>query len=212
MKEKRILAMFITSAVTLVASLAVTFGVLMTLADPVVATGVTRYEYSFNAKNNSLISTDGNTLKLKDEIVFQPSSDLIWSEDEGKESIWFNGLSYEDEIVYADESIAAKLKVIPLRITNNYGSIIQTSIKVSFDTTKILGQYTFVKLYDYATGTFYNITGKNYPVRLSAGAQADYAVVVFADQSENTDLYKKVNYGTDWLKINVEVTNHTTII
>jgi len=34
MKEKRILAMFITSVVTLVASLAVTFGIMTTLADP----------------------------------------------------------------------------------------------------------------------------------------------------------------------------------
>ena len=60
MKEKRIFAMFITSAVTLIASLAITFGVFMTLADPVVATGVVRYDYTFKQWDKECVRVEGN--------------------------------------------------------------------------------------------------------------------------------------------------------
>lgn len=209
MKEKRILAMFITSAVTLIASLAVTFGVLMTLADPVVATGIVRYEYSFNAANNSLISSDGDTLKLSEDIVFQPASALTWSEEENSLAIWFNDAEYDGEIVYADESISTKLRVIPIRVNNKYNSAIQASISVTYDATTMLGRYTFIKLYDYRTNTFIDYTGPQ-TVDIAAGAYADYAIIVFADDSSNTGRYT-VNWGEDYETINVEVTNLTIV-
>ena len=206
MKEKRILAMFITSAVTLIASLAVTFGVLMTLADPVVATGIVRYEYSFNAANNSLISSDGNTLKLSEDIVFQPASALTWSEEENSLAIWFNDAEYDGEIVYADESISTKLRVIPIRVNNKYNSAIQASISVTYDATNImLARYTCVKLYDYRTNTFIDYSGPQ-TVDIAAGAYADYAIIVFADDTSNIGGYT-VNWGEDYETINVEVTN-----
>lgn len=210
MKEKRILAMFITSAVTLIASLAVTFGVLMTLADPVVATGIVRYEYSFNAANNSLISSDGDTLRLSEDIVFQPARSLTWSEEEDSLAIWFNDAEYDGEIVYANESISTKLKVIPIRVNNKYNSAIQASISVTYDATTImLDRYTFVKLYDYRTNTFIDYAGPQ-TIDIAAGAYADYAIIVFADEGSNTGS-DSVNWGEDYETINVEVTNLTIV-
>ena len=66
MKEKRILAMFIASAVTLVASLSITFGVLTTLADPVVATGIVKYAYNFGGEVNALVTEEGRSIKIKE--------------------------------------------------------------------------------------------------------------------------------------------------
>jgi len=207
MKEKRILAMFITSAVTLVASLAITFGVFMTLADPVVATGVVRYDYAFNSTNNSLISADGDTLKLTEEIVFQPSSAVIWSDEAESQPVWFNGSTYQDEIVYADEAISTKLKVIPFRVTNNYETNIEAKVEVNYNKDTMLGKYTKVKIYDYANGLYLDFN-ESYPVSLSAGEYKDYAIIVFADDSSNFGRYT-VEWGNDYEKINVTITNST---
>lgn len=207
MKEKRILAMFITSAVTLVASLAITFGVLMTLADPVVATGVTRYEFSFGLANNSLISSNDNKLSLKEDIIFQPSSGVVWSDVSGEEAVWFNGSTYEDEIVYADESISARIKVIPFRVSNNFQQDINVRINVVYDSTTLLGRYTGIKVYNYADNTFKSFTGA-FSQAIAAGETADFAIVVFADDTYNTGK-TTIDWGNDWEAVNVEVTNTT---
>lgn len=205
MKEKRVLAMFITSAVTLVASLAVTFGVLMTLADPVVATGVTRYQYAFNYTNDSLISADGNTLKLKEDIIFQPASSIVWGDD----VIWFNGSSIEDDIVYGDESISTKLKVIPFRVTNKFASTIQAKVTVAYDAdASALARFTYVKVYDFKTSTFVDYT-EAFTVELAADATVDYAIVVCVDDTYNFDATNQIAWGTDFLTFNIIVENTT---
>ena len=211
MKEKRILGMFITSAVTLIASLAVTFGVLMTLADPVVATGVTRYQYAFNYTNDSLITVDGDTLKLAEDVVFQPASSVIWSEEEGKQAIWFNGSEIDDDIVYGDESVSTKLKVVPFRVTNKYTQGIQAKVSVVFDdTNSTLAKFTYVKVYDYKNATFTTLTD-SFTVDLAADGFADYALIICADDTYNISTTNKINWGTDFLTFNVEVTNITVI-
>jgi len=207
MKEKRILAMFITSAVTLVASLAITFGVFMTLADPVVATGVVRYDYAFNAANDSLISTEGDTLKLAEEIVFQPSSSVVWSDEAESQPVWFNGTTYQDEIVYADESVSTKLKVIPFRVANNFEQAIDAKIEVNYDKSTLLGKYTKVKIYDYETCLYLDFNG-SYPITLETGAYKDFAIIVFADDSSNFGRYT-VDWGNDYQKVNVSITKTT---
>ena len=211
MKEKRLLAMFITSAVTLITSLAVTFGVLLTLADPVVATGVTRYDYAFNKlEANTLVKAEDKTLSLVDEIVFQPSSSLSWSTSEKDRSVWFNGLTYEDDIVYADESISAKMKVLPIRVSNNYSKAISTYLSVSLDNS-LLAKYTHVMLYDYVTGYYEEITGLTKNIQLSVGNYKDYAIVIYSDDSDNTSLYEQIDYGTDFLTFNVSIRNSTNV-
>lgn len=210
MKEKRILAMFITSAVTLVASLAITFGVFMTLADPVVATGVVRYDYAFNSTNNSLVSVNQNTIKLTDEIVFQPSSAVVWSDEAESQPVWFNGSTYQDEIVYADEAISTKLKVVPFRVTNNYEQNIQTNLEVKFNRETLLGKYTQIKIYDYSNCLYLDFS-ENFVISLAAEQYKDFAVIIFADDSSNFGRYT-VDWGNDYEKINVTITNTTVII
>lgn len=208
MKEKRILAMFITSCVTLVASLAVTFGVLSTLADPVVATGVVRYAFAFNQANDSLISVEGDTLKFKNDIVFTPSDSLVWSEEDDKKALWFDGSEYTDTITYNDESISTKLKVIPLKISNKFEDRIGLNMKVVFDKTTTIGKYTVVKLYDYSTQTFETFdvnAGKT--IELGSNESLHYALVVFVDVS---DYHGKPIFGdssqTQVEMLNVEIT------
>lgn len=220
MKEKKIIAMFVTSAITLVASLAITFGVFMTLADPVVATGVTRYVYAFNESNNSLITVDGKSLKLSEEIVFQPSSSVIWptnAELEDEDSLYpvwindsdLNGATYQDEIIYQDESISSKLKIVPLRISNNYSSNIITKVDVSYNKESLLGKYTQIKVYSYAENIYLDYTG-SFISEISSNSYKDYAIIIYADDSANFGRYS-IDWGNDYEKINVVISNETVI-
>lgn len=207
MKEKRILAMFITSVVTLVTSLAVTFGVLMTLADPVVATGITRYDYAFNSKVNSLVVSEGKTIKLKDKVVFQPSSKVVWSEEDGERAVWFNGADYNNDIVYADESISTRIKVVPIRIANNFKSTMQARVSVAItanSSSALLARYTNVMIYNYSSKTF--VEAESITLDVLADSYADIAVVVFADDSLNTSS-NKINWGVDYATIDVIIEN-----
>lgn len=209
MKEKRILAMFITSVITLVASLAVTFGVLQTLADPVVATAVYRYNFTLGETVDPAITVNDDTLKIKEDIVFQPADKIVWSDNEDERSIWFNDNTYNGEIVYFDETISTKLKVIPLRVSNKYNEVVNVNVNVTYDKTSMLGKYTVVKIYDFNTGLY--IDASSISLELSSAGYHDYAIVVFADDSYNTE-EQSVNFGTDLLNLNVEITKTTATV
>lgn len=210
MKDKRILAMFIVSVVTLVTSLAVTFGVRSTWADPVEATGIEKYEYVFSAEtgvNNSLISEGTNTkgktsLSLKNSIVFQPSTSINWSE----EPVWFDGTTYSDTVWYADESISSSIKVIPLRVYNENNKTKQFKLSVLFDNSTILGRYTKVQIIDFKTNATVESTTRAFEI--AANTSRDFAVIVYANDSANLGS-KTIEWGTDFETINVQIEDTT---
>lgn len=212
MKEKRILAMFITSVVTLVASLAVTFGILTTLADPVEATAVTRYAFAFNDVNGEGITVDGSTLTLTDDIYFTPSDQLRWNEfaQEGDTDtvtpILINGTAYDESIQYYDESVASRVKLIPFRLTNKHDDIAIASINVEFDKTTEIGKWTKVKIYDYEANNF--VDGPSITRTLSANESRDFVAVVYVDQSTNFTS-NKLDFKSEKLseKINLRIKN-----
>jgi len=210
MKDKRILAMFIVSVVTLVTSLAVTFGVRLTWADPVEATGIEKYEYVFASEtgvNNSLIS-EGTTqkgktsLSLKNSVVFQPSTSINWSE----EPVWFDGTSYADQVWYADESISSSIKVIPLRVYNDNNKTTQFKLSVLFDNTTMLGKYTKVQIIDFKSNTTIETTTRSFEI--TANTSRDFAVIVYANDSANLG-EKTIDWGTEYETINVKIDDIT---
>ena len=223
MKEKRILAMFITSVVTLVASLAVTFGVLTTLADPVVATGVVRYAFAFNESNSALIATEGKTLKIKDGIVFKPSDELRWNDyltsttpateeeldaTEPLLPILVNCAEYDGELKYLDETISSRVKLIPIRVSNKSDKEALAHIKVTLEnaTSNELLTYTKVRVYDFdATNPTFEAKS-DFTQSIAANGYRDYVIVVYVDETDNFGA-TKVDYANDYLVVNVNVTN-----
>lgn len=223
MKEKRILAMFITSVVTLVASLAVTFGVLTTLADPVVATGVVRYAFAFNESNSALIATEGKTLKIKDGIVFKPSDELRWNDyltsttpateeeldaTEPLLPILVNCAEYDGELKYLDETISSRVKLIPIRVSNKSDKEALAHIKVTLEnaTSTELLNYTKVRVYDFdATNPTFEAKS-DFTQSIAANGYRDYVIVVYVDETDNFGA-TKVDYANDYLVVNVNVTN-----
>lgn len=216
MKEKRVLAMFITSVVTLVASLAVTFGVLTTLADPVEATGVVRYAFTFN-EQNALITSEGNKLKIKESIVFKPSDELCWNEFENKNDestdepivpILVNSTDYQGSIMYFDETVSSRVKMIPFRISNKTEKTMNNvKIDVVYDKTTTIGKYTKVMIYDYAESRFVEQSTLTIP-SLDVNDYRDFIVVVYVDQTGNLSS-NRVNFETDYETINIEVTDQS---
>lgn len=218
MKEKRVLAMFITSVVTLVASLAVTFGVLTTLADPVEATGVVRYAFTFN-ESNALITSEGNTLKIKEDIVFMPSDELHWNEFENKNDeetdlplvpVLVNSTEYNGSIMYFDETVSSRIKMIPFRVSNKTENTMNNvTISVVWDKETTIGRWTKVMIYDYAEGRFLDQSSLTLP-ELAVNDYHDFIAVVYVDQTDNISS-TGVNFGTDYESINIEVKNNTIV-
>ena len=96
MKEKKLIAMFITSVVAFVASLTISLGVAFALADPVAAVGLA--EISYKVSNSSVVGSQ--------EIVFNPVSSFNGNVSE---AVYVN--SYE-EILYADEMLPENIKLV----------------------------------------------------------------------------------------------------
>lgn len=218
MKEKRILAMFITSVVTLVASLAVTFGILTTLADPVEATAVTRYAFAFNDVNGEGITVDGSTLTLTDDIYFTPSDELRWNEFEKETDtdpmtpILINGTAYDESIQYFDESVASRVKLIPFRLTNKHNDNAIATISIEFDKSTQIGTFTKVKFFDYQENKF--VDGPSITRTLSANESLDFVAVVYVDQSANFTSNKLVFTGENKQseRINLKITNQSIYV
>lgn len=207
MKDKRILAMFVTAVVTLVTSLAVTFGILVSLADPVIATGLVKYDYNFNGTNDrSLIYQEGNTLSMVEDITFQPTSSVDWVD---REVVWPNSKSYEDKIWYNDESISTKIKVAPIRITNNFDVTLDLNLRVEFEKSSVLGRYTFVKLYNYQTGEYEDASSKT--ILLEKNSSVEYLVIIYANENDNLT-ENRIDWGHDYITVNVKVTNNLSEI
>ncbi len=79
MKDKKIIAMFVTSCVALVASLVITLGVALTLADPVPVHDVLRTSFNFGAEvtnSETITGTYDDALVFENAIVLQPTGSL----------------------------------------------------------------------------------------------------------------------------------------
>lgn len=212
MKDKRILAMFITSAVALVASVVITLGIALTLADPVPATLVARCEFNFGASNSSEIIENGDVLTYENAIVFQPSGSVTvtdWDMNTSNDIpvLFTKDLVYTDEIMYADESLPNRVELAAFRINNSTAQDMNINIKAVFNKESNLGMFTKFVVYDYGTHTFYTESDKLFT--LEAGEYKDFALLVFADVTDN---YQGVDIDFGSAKEDVSIVVTKTVL
>lgn len=123
MKDKRILAMFITSIVTFVASLTISLGVAFALADPASAVGLEEFQYDMTTSTS-----------ISKELTFNPSDayrgEIENAEDHSKDVIFVQ--SY-DSIQYCDGILSNSIKLVKIAITNDTNSSIGIQIAISTD-------------------------------------------------------------------------------
>ncbi len=220
MKEKRIITMFITSAIALVVSLVVTFGIVLTLADPVEATGLTRYAFNYNGNNDSLIASAGeNGLKFATDVIYTPSGSIEWKDKPASADInndqfivdaqpdASRAFNYTTTIRYGNESYSSKVKVIPFRVKNDSDSKKVFSLKINAAGDETLKTYTCAKLFKYSTPTAFETKYLNINAQLceiDAGGHEDFILVIYTDEASN--LGESVNYGSARLNINLILT------
>ena len=221
MKEKRIITMFITSAIALVISLVVTFGIVLTLADPVEATGLTRYAFNYKGTNDALIAnSDNGGLKFASDVIYTPSGSIVWKDKPASADVNddhfivdaqpnSNGLfDYSTIIRYGNEAYSSKVKVIPFRVQNfdydDDNGMNTFKIKIEATGNLDLLTYTTAKLFSYQDGTYTEATiggQQTLAEDVAAGDYRDYFIVFYTDESANPGA--RVANGTNRLNINI---------
>lgn len=189
MKDKKLIAMFVTSAVALVVSVVITLGVALTLADPVPAVSVTRSVFNFGASNASEISVSGDALEFNNAIVFAPAGSLVvndWdvgSDDCDSPVAFLKGQTYEDTITFVDESLPCRVKLVAFRVNNTLSEQIQVSLFARFDRSTEFGRCTKAVFFDYKAFAYFTAESPEFVIE--ANGSADFCMIVYVDDLDN---------------------------
>lgn len=190
MKDKKILAMFITSAVALVASVVVTLGVALSLADPVPVRFVTECEVNFGSVNtNESVTVNGNVITYNDAFEYAPVAPLYvesWDADTSNDIPVFPLKNQEFGVeLQIDDSNVGKLKIAYVKVNNDNGSSINVSVTADYAKSSDLGKYTKVVVFDYQTNLFSTDAEAVYAV--PANGSSEFAVILYTDVSNKHD-------------------------
>jgi len=232
MKDKKIIAMFITSCVALVASVVITLGVALTLADPVPATNVLRCEFNFGAANSAQITgTSEDALVYENAFLFQPSGyvhvenwDVNTMNSEDPANIKPDGTKkvgsplyltakpdYMSELMYENESLPTKVDFAAFRITNSTGAKMKVSVETLYNKESVLGSYMRTYVFDCESYNYYsfdNSTLANPEFEIEAGEYRDFILMVYVDEYDNTQ-GEQIVYGSAMEEVDIIVRNIT---
>lgn len=218
MKDKRILAMFITSAVALVASVVITLGIALTLADPIPVTFVTTCEFNYGSANtNDKITDNGNVLVYKDAFIYQPTGSLAvknWDVEATGEKenevacdapvFPLKNQEFATEL-QVEETDATKLEIAYVKVNNTTNENIVINVAAEFDRTSELGKYTKVVVFEYATHKFHTLETQTFTVE--ASSSSEFAVIVYTDITDKHDANELV-FGEAKEQVSVVVTKY----
>ena len=191
MKNKRIVAMFVASAVALVASVVVTLGIALTLADPVPVSFVTSCKFEIGTVNaGDKIVQNGNVLTYVDAFSYQPVGSMVvnnWdvNADDCDAPVYPRKNQEFGVELQVEESDVNKIKIAYVEVKNTTGEAVNVKVGASFNKASELGKYTKVVVYDYATGLFSTVSTDTFAV--PANATAEFAVIVYTDISDKHD-------------------------
>ena len=210
MKDKRIIAMFITSAVALVASVVITLGIALTLADPIPVTFVQTCEFNYGSENASEVTVNGNVLVYEDAFVYQPTGSLVvndWDADSDTCDAPIFPLKNQDfgTELQVEETVANEIKIAYVKVNNDTDAAITVSLGAEFDRDCELGKYTIVVIFDYATGYFYTVSNQTFEI--AADSASEFAVILYTDTTDKLDS-NELTFGEDKVDVNIVVTKY----
>ena len=133
MKDRKVIAMLITSIVAFVASLTISLGVTSALADPVAAIGLAEISYT--------VSTSQNVSK---EIVFDPVS--AYNEDIVDGVLVHN----YDDIQYGNELLPDNIKLLKVAVTNDTAVRARFNFNITVDGNEGTEKFIQVAIFDVA--------------------------------------------------------------
>lgn len=198
-KDKSIVAMFCVAVVAVIASLSVTFGVLLTAADTTPVAGK-QTVYSFNmgyglVEEGNVVNVNGqpNVMKINKTFTYQPKNTIEISNDYLLEDYVVPGQTAEElvEYVYTD---AGNFMVIAFSVTNagNYKNF-DVSLEFGENADEQLKAKAKMALFSYQTyefskGTVDDQLGAQGTVKLAPiadGETAYYALVLYVPNTAN---------------------------
>lgn len=196
-KDKSIVAMFCVAVVALIASLSVTFGVLLTAADTTPVAGK-QIVYSFNmghglTTEGDVINVDNkaNLMEINKTFTYQPKGTVEISADYLLEDYVVPGQTAEElvEFVHTD---ASNFMVIAFSVTNTTGyANFDLFLEFGEEVNAQLKGAAKMALYNYqeamfAKGTYEDELSVNGTIALSPIAKGDtayYALVLYVPES-----------------------------
>ncbi len=194
MKEKRLTALFISSIVAVVASLAISLGVVFALADPVAAVGL--HEYSFNLT--------ANTAK---EEIFSPVGYYNGKLDDYNNGVVVNNY---DEILYTNEALVDDVKLFKAQVSNNTGANARFTFDITVDGETNAKDYVEIAIIDAVTQQIYFVdrtTGKTEEITLNADKTGKYVIAAYVtdyNAAERIDLSGYMKLQINVSKINID--------
>ena len=139
MKEKRLVAMFISSIVAFVASLSISIGVAVAFAEPVAATGLGELKYTVAATDTSA---------NYQSFVFSPVAAYNDGFDEEPYGVFVN--SYDD-VQWVSGAFKDSIKLIKIAIVNDSDDtlafVIKTELSTDYEGANKLVENAYVKLF-----------------------------------------------------------------
>lgn len=198
-KDKSIVAMFCVAVVALIASLSVTFGVLLTAADTTPVAGK-QTVYSFNmgyglVEEGNVVNVNGqaNVMKINKTFTYQPKNTIEISNDYLLEDYVVPGQTAEElvEYVYTD---AGNFMVIAFSVTNagNYKNF-DINLEFGENADEQLKANAKMALHSYQTYEFskgtvddqLGVQGTTTLAPIADGETAYYALVLYVPNTAN---------------------------
>lgn len=154
MSAKKIISFLIASSTLLVASLIITFTIIMPQKTVTHPEQIKTYAFCFNQENDSSINKISDTrLKLSKNIEFKPNKTASWSD----EFLIFKGATITEGVEYRNTNMRDYVCAIPFTIFNNYGRTIEFKLNVETFGDQELMQSIEYKVYDFCDSKYKTI-------------------------------------------------------
>ena len=175
MKEKRVVAMFITSIVALVASLTISLGVAFAFADPVDAVGLSEISYTTSSGEYA-----------SQEVVLNPASAYT---GDIEDAVYVN--TYE-HIQYANEALPNSVALLKVTVNNDKSKTSNIRFQMSLSGETNAKNFVKYAIFDADSGVLL-MNDVNYEIHdgvvefniitISANSTAHYVVAAYVDDT-----------------------------
>lgn len=211
MSAKKVISFLIASTSILVASLIITFAVILPTRTVPLPDSIKSYAFCFNESNDATITQISNTrLKLSQNVEFKPSMATTWQDG----FMTFKGATVADGVEFSNTLYSEYVCAIPFSIFNNHSRDILFKLNVELSGDETLANAIEFKIYDYFDKSYktmeeingivgsgkYEINNRPYNELLQTQT-ANYCLVAIASKEKS----QSVNFNADTAFININI-------
>lgn len=211
MSAKKVISFLIASTSLLVASLIITFAVILPTKTVSLPESIKTYAFCFNESNDATITQISNTrLKLSQNVEFKPNKATTWQDG----FMTFKGSTVAEGVEFSNTQYSEYVCAIPFSIFNNHSRDILFKLNVEISGDENLQNAVTFKIYDYFDKTYktmeeingttgsgrYAINNRPYNELLQTQT-SNYCLVAIINDEKCQD----VNFNADTAFININI-------